>query len=569
MPAAKITSATALAAVRQFVEETRRALREGGALPALAPVDEAMDALLARSREAVLDVDLLAGGAGEGAMAALVAPVELPPVDGEADASPLPGRLALRLRRLPVDGTVARRAGVARAPVLLVAPGVPDETVLAQARGRFLLLFVGGAVPPPSAGEPSPGAPLVERADPENPGGTLAERLAGPAADPRDGALLAASILQGAEEVLETAAALLDRGGRELRAKRSSLGIAPARPAPRGAVDPLAEVKARLARLQSEFERGVGDRLLDLLAQPAGSLTRAMEARLDGLSALEFETKSTHLATKVPAGFERELEGEVRAAFVRHCAADLQAMGDLFRVFGDEVDRLLSDSGGPQLVLPVEYLTDEKIRRMLALTVAIQAQYRGEMPRSGFSEYFASIRKYAMVLVMGASMFGLSSVVRSYREYTLPITVMLVLWGSWSVASSTRLQRVENLEKELDAARAAVRAELRRVFGELSKNWSALVSQHLAEQVAVVVSTLDARMKEHVARAAEEGGREKERAARLVQGLDATEKRLAALAKARVAASGAIPAMRLELRQAAAGGGSPLAARAKLPGAER
>ena len=91
---------------------------------------------------------------------------------------------------------------------------------------------------------------------------------------------------------------------------------------------------------------------------------------------------------------------------------------------------------------------------MLDMFGIFQSPYtRRDAELLGFGEYFASVRKYSMILVMGASMFGMSAMLRQYREYTVPITVLLVAFGTYSVMMNTRQQRVENLETQLEAAR--------------------------------------------------------------------------------------------------------------------
>ena len=75
---------------------------------------------------------------------------------------------------------------------------------------------------------------------------------------------------------------------------------------------------------------------------------------------------------------------------------------------------------------------------MLDMYGIFQSPFKGEMPNPGFGEYFASVRKYSMTLVMGASMFGMSAMLRQYREITVPITVLLVAFGTCSVAIGRR-----------------------------------------------------------------------------------------------------------------------------------
>jgi hypothetical protein len=250
------------------------------------------------------------------------------------------------------------------------------------------------------------------------------------------------------------------------------------------------------------------------------------------------------------------------------------ALNDLFRLLGQEIERMLAEADGPPLVLRCEFLTEERVRKVLASYSLFQSSYRGEMPRPGFGEYFASVRKYAMILVMGASMFGLSSVVRQYREYTIPITVMLVLFGTASVMISTQTERVENLEKELEAARNSMRPELRRILSEIQKQWTLTLSQHLGEQATAILEQVDGAFKAHQSRKDAAALPERDRLQRQIQALDALEKKLPALAKAREAVLASAVQVKGDLRPVLSGappaGASRLgigAARAAAPAA--
>jgi hypothetical protein len=187
---------------------------------------------------------------------------------------------------------------------------------------------------------------------------------------------------------------------------------------------------------------------------------------------------------------------------------------------------------------------------VLKAYAVFQSNYHGEMPRPGFGEYFAAVRKYAMILVMGASMFGLSSLVRQYREYTVPITVMLVLFGTASVVTSTRTQRMDLMERETEAARNSLRPEFRRVLGEIQKPWQTTFSQHLAEQSASVLEQVDSAFRSHHARKDAGGAPERDRLQRQLQSLDAVEKRAPVVTKAKDALLTSLAQVRGDLRQA-------------------
>jgi hypothetical protein len=341
-------------------------------------------------------------------------------------------------------------------------------------------------------------------------------------------------------------------------------GAAPASPT----VDLLAELKTRTQRLAAEFERGASDRLQDLLGQPAGLLVRETEQALGSLQELQLEKKSKTMGARVPAAFEEKVNKLIRERVGRHCAGDLVALNDLFRLIGQEFERTLSQVQGPPIVVQFRYLTDERVRRMLDMYGIFQSPYKGEMPNPGFGEYFASVRKYSMVLVMGASMFGMSAMLRQYREITVPITVLLVAFGTYSVATATRQQRVENLETQLEAARVGMRTEIRRIITDLQKQWTGMLKEFLNDQISGAVAEVDAALKESQGKkAGGDANPERDRVARQLATIDAAEKRIGASGKAREAFVQSVAQIRGDLKGLMSGGGPPGMARPGMPAA--
>jgi hypothetical protein len=336
---------------------------------------------------------------------------------------------------------------------------------------------------------------------------------------------------------------------------------------PSPTVDLLADLKNRTQRLAAEFERGAADRLQDLLGQPAGLLVRETEQALGGLQELQLEKKSKTMGARVPASFEEKINKLIRERVGRHCAGDLVALNDLFRLIGQEFERTLAQAQGPPIVVQFRYLTDERVRRMLDMFGIFQSPYKGEMPNPGFGEYFASVRKYSMVLVMGASMFGMSAMLRQYREITVPITVLLVAFGTYSVAMNTRQQRVENLETQLEAARVAMRTEIRRIITDLQKQWAAMLKEFLNDQISGAVAEVDAALKESQGKKGGDANPERDRLTRQLQAIEAAEKRIAASGKTREAFVASVTQLRGDLKGLMAGGGPPGMARPGMPGA--
>jgi hypothetical protein len=580
----KVTAANALPTVRQLVADFKKVSVDAGAIPTTESVSRGLDGLDAFCAGRHLDVEIVRVGAvgsdTAGRVAAWVgAGLTAQHVTGETPGPIVVerrGPFALRVcSRAAVPG-LPLAAGAPRAPILVVVSllGAPDEatrTAVDTAAQDRPLAFVLG---PPLPAVEELHRRVVARAQAcERPAsGTLPEDglgtfLSSPPWDGRIEVLRAQSAVPGIESLVTAFTLGLEAQTRETRVRRQIAQQRLARFQPKGPssapsapAELLSAVKSRVQRMFSEFERGAADRLQELLGYPVGSLTREIEGRLNAFSDLEHEERAGKLATRVPAAFEQEIGKTIRERIGRHLMADVVAINDLFRLLGQEIERMLAEAEGPPIVLHFDYLTEERVRKLLIGYASFQSSYRGEMARPGFEEYFASVRKYAMLLVMGASMFGLSSYVRLYREYTVPLTVLLVLFGTASVVSSTRTERRENLARELEAARAAMRPELKRILSDIQKQWTTTLSQYLAEQAPGIIELVDGAFRAHQARRDGAVGPERDRLQRQVQALDALDKRLPLTTKARDAFLASLTQVKSDLRQALTAPPAPAAA---------
>ncbi len=597
MSLVKLTLPTALPAVRQSLAELGRAVKEAAPLPGLELVARGLDKLDDHCGRKALDLELVVVSPLDAEAAARAAtwigagfpPVPLASASAAAGVFDLPARdgaVALAVRVRSLEEGMASAAGAPRPAVLVLVVGstatLTAETLavlepLLQDRPRVFLI---GPVTEAAF------KPLEERARARAwscgmtdaarfPDTTLAAHLSSPPWDTAHDLFRAYSAAVGLDSLASVFQLWMEQQARDLRTRRAAtqakLGVKPSAAAARAAAAPadLAnDVKARIQRHSQEFERGANERLQDLLGVPAGSLARETEAMILGLDDLAQEVRTTKIETRIPEAFLERLLRTVRERVARHCAADLVAQNDLLRLLAQEIERALALAQGPSVVPQFAYLAEDRVRRMLDMTVALHVQYRGELPHQGFSEYFASVRKYSMLLVMGASMFGMSSLMRQYREITVPLTILLVLGGTYSVISSTRRERVESLERELETARNALRPELKRIFGEVQKAWSATFIGFLNEQIARALAEVEAAVKDHQARRGAEASPERERLQRQLAQLDAVDKKLLAIGKARDGVAATLAQALGEMRALLPRPGAPAAAalRGAAPG---
>ncbi len=559
---------------RDLAREFARVVREAGPMSATTTLLRAADEVVSWAEASTLDVELLLGSglsATEAtALAAALAPgfpadavrtVALRPVGVEVPADTGPG-LRARVRALLGSGA-PHRAGDPRPSVLVVAAGdaTLDEDALDQVQRAATerpLVLLAGSTPQPLAtlaARLGHGPWRMESLDlSAAPAPPLTTRFAtAPWADARP-TMTAAAAATALDELTQALHLAIDGELRDLKVKRTIAAQRGQRQPvarPAGSSEGSSEVKGRLQRQFAEFERGAAERLQDLLAVPGGRLAEEIERALAGLTDLQTEARQSTLSARVPEAFEAELNRLIRERIARHFVADATILNDFLGVVARDLERHVAQATGSELVVQLEHLTDERVRRVMGLAGTLQSAYRTELPSTGIAEYVSAVRRGPMMFfMMMALVFGSAfmSQVRRAMEVYVPLVLVLIAGTLYGYHYSAQKQVAEALAKGLEDARQSLRGELKRLFSEIQKQWSAVLSQHLAEQLTLAQSQVESLLREPGRRPAE-AGLDKERAQRQVQQLDQAEKRLLAADKAREAVASAITQWRAELRR--------------------
>jgi hypothetical protein len=411
----------------------------------------------------------------------------------------------LRVVRLhEVDDSTARLPG---GGVSLADLDHGATTVLPRGPAALQSAALAAGVPPvptPAAGETaaSAGTPPAA-APPADPGAPSATAAASD--PPADGiaslpaTLAAAAEGAGAWRRKQTARAVrasldwLDRSvDRQLASTRLRRDLLQARlnpkgrsalpPPPGGANDPSNRAKALLTRMFGELEKGIGNADAGMLGVPAGRLIRELEELAESLVGLQQTPRANAIATRVPHDFEDRVNRLFRERLFDYFSTHLKAINDLFHLAAHDLEKLVEKEADVREVFDPRLVKDDLITTLLDRTATFRSSHAGELPRRGFSEYFSQVRKYAMLLMMTASMLGATAVMRAYKEITVPLTVMLIGLGAFNVYSAAQEERADAEQKDLETARNAMKTEMRRILSEVQRQWSAVVSTTLANQ---------------------------------------------------------------------------------------
>jgi hypothetical protein len=540
-----------LPTVRQLAGDLSRLAKDASAIPAIGQILGDAEQLARYCEAPGFDVDVMVEP--ELDVATAQALDQFVQAGSGAAASEI-----LRIQRVSPGAITAVRAGVPRSPVLVwvsAAGGPRDLSALEGASDDRPLVVLATLDPGPAeqvAARLSLTASGVEVVAMAQPVALTLEAWFrrskwAPAADVMKSAIAARAL-----ETLVTAFGLaVEQEARGARAKRALANQKVARLPGRstGAVSETSSmIRARVQRQFSDFGRGVEERFQSAFHSQGGEAWAGIERALQGIDALEREdrakTTSLRLGAEAQAAWLADLTERLRV----HCAADLVALTDMFRMLGTELERALSTDTFVAAAPQFQTISEERLHRTLRQQCVMGRQFASEVPRTGFFEYVMIARRYQMLLFMVISAFGLSAL-RTYREFTIPAAVLLLSIGGLAVFNSTRRERAESAVRELEKVREHLRGEARRMITDVQRAWTSLVTQHLSDQASIVGLQLEAAIRESAAREAEELAQERQRVQRQVQSVETAERKLAALIKGRDTLMTATAQIRGELRQ--------------------
>ncbi len=291
------------------------------------------------------------------------------------------------------------------------------------------------------------------------------------------------------------------------------------------ASDIIADARAHIQKQFDIYQKDSAKRMQSLVAQFDGTLSQEIESTIKAFSEFDYEKKPKIFVVRVPADLQNQLLARTKQVLAEAGRADLVAMGEMFRKAQEDVEKLVESKGGPPTVVHFHYLPDHELTNLLERSIGIQRPYQGTLARRGPMDYFMAARRYQMIFFMMFSAFGLSFV-RSYRQIMVPLTVLLLSFGLLNVVNSTRKQEKETEELELEKARELLRAEFRRCMNEVDKNWSSILSNHLAAQQSEVLENIDSSVKSFFEGASRQASEDKVLQQRQLKGIDQAERKL-------------------------------------------
>jgi len=320
----------------------------------------------------------------------------------------------------------------------------------------------------------------------------------------------------------------------------------------------LSDIRSLYQRHFDGFERETAGRLEELLTPPDGTLRDKIETCLETLKELEKENRAKAIVTHIPEEFTDRLTKMVNEALSKHCANDLMKMQELFRNTNKEVDEFLKSADAPGIIPQFRYIDSERVKRLLESQVRIDANYQGQLPRTGIRAYLMGSRAYLMIAGMlgtlVVTMLGFSEkMIECFGTWISDLmrflTPVLVVVGIVTTIRALNQERTEAIAEDLEKAREALHVGIDRICSDVQREWSTIIREHLREQLESVVSQIEIVLEKHYSLSSSKMEQQKKHVQLQLQGLDNRKRDLDETAKALDKVRKDLAQFRGELRQ--------------------
>ena len=347
-------------------------------------------------------------------------------------------------------------------------------------------------------------------------------------------ALELAGAWSGAKTLLslyEAFAVALESETRSLGAKRAVIEQqASQQAATSNPTEVIGQVRGILQKRFDGFQKRLGANLDRLIDPHEGTLAIEMEGVIEALDELGVEKRPKIDVMTVPESVQQQLLGRTTEELSALVRTEITRLDALLEEAEKSVVETVETKGGPPTTVHLTRLPRAALANQLERSVVLQRGYRGEVARRGPMDFFMAARRYQMIFFMVASAFGLSFI-RSYREFTIPVGVLLLSYGLLSVVNSARRQRAETEEKELSKAKDNLRSDMQRAMNDVRRAWEQTISGHLSEQQSAVLEAIDQSMKAFAAEANRQAAQQRELVQQQLKTLETSKRKVAEGAK--------------------------------------
>jgi hypothetical protein len=297
--------------------------------------------------------------------------------------------------------------------------------------------------------------------------------------------------------------------------------------------DFLQKIKSISQQQSLSFEKGIQESCDNFFRANNGELVMKLETFLDGLTELQAVKRSKVDELIIPADFAEELNVALRTEINRKAEYDLKVMVDILSLYAGEIEKQCVQEGVSFSRPNIKYLMPTAVNNLFLNTRAPGRKYSGQTTRKGPYEYFMAARKYQMLFLMVASVFGLGFL-KNNTQYTIPLSLVLMGFGGFNVWRTVGREREESNDKEIKKAKETLMDEIKDVAQDFQRQWPRILLDHFKEQIAAISAESEMQAKQFASKNTAQSEEEKKKIARSLQNYEQTERRMEVLTRSKL-----------------------------------
>ncbi len=269
-----------------------------------------------------------------------------------------------------------------------------------------------------------------------------------------------------------------------------------------GGTSPFMEFKNKFQQRVDQFEKRQAEQLEEQLVTGRGLLALSLENPAEKLGELEERKAAKNIIFSIPEPFRQQMLDNFLTEARRFCN-EAVAASRLFMRSLDETVQSFLDERNLHLSIPGASLQDgERIEQILRQAARFERNFEATAMKKKPMEMMMGARMYFMLLMMGASMFGVAQYLRKQQEFYLPLIVVLLGLGVWQFLVLKQKEEQENKEKHQATAKEYLKGESRRILQEFSRLWERANAGAMKEWSSTILREV-----EGIIQSAEQGGR--------------------------------------------------------------
>ncbi len=256
----------------------------------------------------------------------------------------------------------------------------------------------------------------------------------------------------------------------------------------------ISQLKSEFNTVQTSFIKGLEKKYNDYFQAANGSFKQLSENLLAELHGLEEIQGTKQNTLRIPDPFLQYFRQQLKAELSQQMVNDIKSANDLLHESAAELMKKLERESNTHFGQRVNFMTTDTLNSLLEGLGHSDRNYEGTVAKKGAYEYFMAMRKYQMLVFMMASSLGLTFF-KNMRLYMIPLTIVLIGYGAYSVSVNVRKEREEGTDKELSKAKDHLLALAKNMASEVNRYWIKQMQEHLKAEFTALILAAETTLK--------------------------------------------------------------------------